>query len=352
MSRRNAVRLLAAGLLVGLLAVVSFAPVPYVTMSPGPTFDTLGEVGGEPLISIDGTETFSTSGQLDLTTVSERGEPRSRVHLGQALWGWVNPDIAVVPEQLVNPDNLTEEEVREQSTQAMELSQENAVAAALNQLDLPRSDHVVVREVSGGTPADGALEPGDVIIAVDGTPITDVEQVPQIVGAVEPGAELVFTVQRDGDEQDVAITTAARPDDPTAAFVGISAGVITEPDGFSIDVQIDNVGGPSAGLMFSLGIVDKLTEIDETGGLHVAGTGTIDNLGTVGPIGGIRQKLIGARDAGASVFLAPQSNCNEVVGNVPDGLRVIAVSTLSDALSGLEAVRDGGEPPTCQAEAA
>ena len=173
MSRRNAVRLLAAGLLVVLLAVVSFAPVPYVTMSPGPTFDTLGEVGGEPLISIEGTATFPTTGQLDLTTVSERGEPRSRVHLGQALWGWVNPDIAVVPERLVNPEDLTEEEVREQSTQAMELSQENAVAAALNELELPRSDHVVVREVSGGTPADGALEPGDVIVAIDGTPITD-----------------------------------------------------------------------------------------------------------------------------------------------------------------------------------
>jgi PDZ domain-containing protein len=352
MSRRNSVRLLAAGLLVGLLAVVSFAPVPYVTMSPGPTFDTLGEVGGEPLISIEGTETFPTDGQLALTTVSERGEPRSRVHLGQALWGWVNPDVAVVPERLVNPDDLTEEEVREQSTQAMELSQENAIAAALNQLDLPRRDEIVVREVSSDTPADGVLEPGDVIVAINGTPITDVEQVPQMVSAHDPGAQLVVTVERDGDEQDVTITTAARPDDPTAAYVGISAGVVTEPVGFTIDVQIDNVGGPSAGLMFSLGIVDKLTEVQETGGQHVAGTGTIDNLGNVGPIGGIRQKLIGARDDGATIFLAPQSNCDEVVGNVPDGLRVIAVSTLTDALSGLEAAREGGDPPTCTADAA
>jgi PDZ domain-containing protein len=136
-------------------------------------------------------------------------------------------------------------------------------------------------------------------------------------------------------------------------LIGIT--LTTEYD-FPIDVtiQLDNVGGPSAGMMFALGIVDELTPGEMTGGNDIAGTGTIDAAGTVGPIGGIRQKLYGAVDAGADYFLAPASNCDEVVGHVPDGLQVISTSTLEDSLHALEVIANGGDVdalPTCTASA-
>jgi PDZ domain-containing protein len=94
-------------------------------------------------------------------------------------------------------------------------------------------------------------------------------------------------------------------------------------------------------MMFALGIVDKLTPGEMTGGEVLAGTGTIDSSGQVGPIGGIRQKLWGADEAGADWFLAPASNCDEVTGHVPDGMRVFAVKTLDEARSVVEAIGDG-----------
>src|SRR5690606_10810906 len=110
---------------------------------------------------------------------------------------------------------------------------------------------------------------------------------------------------------------------------------------FDVTIQLDNVGGPSAGMMFALGIVDVLTPGEATGGEDIAGTGTIAGDGDVGPIGGIRQKLYGARDAGADWFLAPQENCDEVTGHVPDGLRVVSVDTLADALTAVDAIAHG-----------
>jgi PDZ domain-containing protein len=112
---------------------------------------------------------------------------------------------------------------------------------------------------------------------------------------------------------------------------------------FDVKIQLDNVGGPSAGQMFALGIIDKLTEGSLTGGRHVAGTGTIDDQGAIGRIGGIRQKMSGAHRAGATIFFAPRGDCDEVVGHVPDGLSVYAVSTLKESLHDLEVIRSGGD---------
>ena len=147
----------------------------------------------------------------------------------------------------------------------------------------------------------------------------------------------------------VTITTAESDDSGAKrAIVGISAGTDhTFP--FDIDIKLADVGGPSAGLMFALGLYDKLTPGSLTGGKFVAGTGTIDDDGNVGPIGGIRQKLAGARADGATWFLAPADNCDEVVDHVPDGLDVVKVSTFDQARSAVEAIADGrtGSLPHC-----
>ena len=166
------------------------------------------------------------------------------------------------------------------------------------------------------------------------------------------GEPIELTVERDGEQVTVSVMPKqTEVDGETVWLIGI---VLLNDYEFPIDVtiQLNNVGGPSAGMMFALGIIDTLTPGQLNGGQNVAGTGTITADGEVGPIGGIRQKLFGAKDAGAEWFLAPEANCDEVVGHVPDGLQVFAVETLDDALDALEAVRAGGDVdalPTCAA---
>jgi PDZ domain-containing protein len=164
------------------------------------------------------------------------------------------------------------------------------------------------------------------------------------------GDAVELTVVRDGEELPVSVTPRLEQVGGVDTWlVGIT--LTTEYDfPFDVHIQLDNVGGPSAGMMFALGIVDELTPGELTGGNDIAGTGTIDATGAVGPIGGIRQKLYGARDAGADYFLAPASNCDEVAGHVPDGLTVISTATLEESLDAIEVIADGGDVaalPTC-----
>ncbi len=333
-----------------LVAVGALLPMPYVSLSPGPVFDTLGEQDGQPLIVIEGTTTYPTDGRLDLTTVSESGGPRSRLGLLEAVKDWVDPDAVVVPERTLYTGQETAEEVEQRNAEDMELSQENAVTAAMNQLGIAMTTEVVVRSIAQEAPALGKLQAGDVILAVDGAPATSAIQSRDLVRARAPGEDVEIRVRRDtadgAEERDEVVTTEPSPADPAIAYIGIVPGEVQVPP-FEVELSLDRVGGPSAGLMFSLGIVDKLTPEQENGGRHVAGTGTIDADGTVGPIGGIQQKLRGARDAGATVFLVPTENCADAAGAGVDGLRLVRVTTLSDALAGLGAVVSGGEAPTC-----
>jgi PDZ domain-containing protein len=203
--------------------------------------------------------------------------------------------------------------------------------------EFPRE--VTVAGIVDDSPASGLLEEGDVIASVNGTAVNSIDELRAAVrdnGAESPAGLLVV---REGAEQTVEVTPVDRD-----GTVVLGVGVRMQYE-FPVDVvlQLDNVGGPSAGMMFALGIVDKLTPGEMTGGELFAGTGTIDSSGQVGPIGGIRQKLWGAEDAGADWFLAPASNCDEVAGHVPDGMRVVAVKTLDDARSVVEAIGDGGD---------
>nr|WP_237727891.1 S16 family serine protease [Cellulomonas sp. APG4] len=224
-------------------------------------------------------------------------------------------------------------------------SQEHATVAALEELGYEVPTTLLVESAIEGTGSAGVVEEGDVITAVDGEDVTSFSDLSAVLDEVSPGAEVELAVEREGEPVELEVTTTEQ--DGKALL-----GVFIDPEfelPVDVRIQIENVGGPSAGLMFALGIVDVLTEADETGGVTIAGTGTMDLTGAVGPIGGIRQKLYGAREDGATWFLAPEDNCGEVVGHVPDGLSVTSVGTLAQARAAVEAIGRGETEglPTC-----
>jgi PDZ domain-containing protein len=338
-SRRNATLSTAAVLLVALVAVAALFPVPYVVYSPGPIEDVLGEVDGQAIISIEGAETYPTSGRLDLTTVGVTSASRE-LGLLSALRAWVDPRYAVVPRELVYPDDVTPDEVRQENAELMSRSQESAKVAAIRQAGGTVTESVVIEAVLEGAPAQDRLRAGDVVRAVDATPVTDAEQVRDLVRQREPGQDVVFDVERDGEPVSVTVPTEPSPEDPAVPVVGV-----TPAPGFDLPYEVDialgdEIGGPSAGLMFSVAIYDLLTPDPLTGGEHVAGTGTITPEGEVGPIGGIQQKIVAADDAGAAVFLAPAGNCEEARGASGD-IPVVRVATLDDAIAAVRAVAAG-----------
>jgi PDZ domain-containing protein len=339
MSRRVVVLAVAGFLTVLLAAVAALLPVPYVALQPGPTTNTLGSVGSTELIRIDGRRTYPDKGHLDLVTVSVQGGPRQKLDLYTALHGWLDNSIAVVPEETVYPKGESAQEAEQQSTAEMNDSQENATTAALRALGIPVQTSVVVQDLPAGSPSAGKLRRGDEIVSVDGKLATGGSSLRAAVTAHKPGDTIPIVVRRDGRTVTTAVTTAAAPDDGRTVIGVVTRDKATYP--FSVKISLKDVGGPSAGLMFALGIVDKLTPGSLTGGKFIAGTGTIDDAGKVGAIGGITQKMIGARHNGATVFLSPAENCAEARSTVPDGMRLVKVRALRDAIASLESLRAG-----------
>jgi PDZ domain-containing protein len=348
--RRRRVGRVLAGVGAVLALSLGLMPSPYVIEQPGPVFDTLGTSDHEgterPLISIPDRETFPTDGRLDMLTVSVVGNPAQRPDWFSVISAWLDPSRSVVPLEAIFPADQTAEQREAQNQVQMTDSQQDAVAAALVELDIPVPRTLEVQSVLEGSPADGPLRAGDAIRTVDGDDVVDLADLQARVAAAGTSTALSFGITRDGQDDAVEVTPEEREGRPV---IGVVTSTRYEFP-FEVDIQLDDVGGPSAGMMFALGIMDKLEAGSLTGGKAVAGTGTIDASGTVGPIGGIRQKLFGAERAGAEYFLAPSDNCAEVRGHVPGGLRVLSVSTLDDALAALDAVSSGGDLealPTC-----
>ncbi|WP_242885224.1 YlbL family protein [Actinomadura litoris] len=347
MSRRAATLTVASVLVLALALVGSLMPVPYVALMPGPTSNTLGvNDKGQPLIRIDGRQTYDDTGHLNFTTVTYRGGPGGRIDLFTALRGWLDGDTAIVPEETVFPKDESQKQVDEENTRQMQDSQESAEAAALHELKIPITTQVVVDGVQKGKPADGKLSPGDEVTALDGAKITSVAQITGTMAKHRIGDPVTLTIVRGGKESKQTLTTVA---DPTGKrpVVGIVLGDRYKFP-FKIDISVGDIGGPSAGLMFSLAIVDKLTPGALTGGKFIAGTGTITPEGEVGPIGGIQQKMIAARRAGATVFLTPKDNCSDALSARPDGLRLVRADTLHGAVQSINALTSGnGAVPAC-----
>lgn len=349
LSSRARTLLVSLGALAVLVLVAVLLPVPYVKLAPGPTFNVIGENDGEPFLRIEGTATYPVTGNLDMTTVRESGGPRGGLTFIEAIGAWFSTADAVVPRELIYPDDVTGDEVRQRQAALFSTSESDAVGAALGYLGIPVSTEVVATAVLSDAPAGEFIEPRDSIVAIDGTVITEPGQVVDIVRAKPIGSSFAFEVERQGEPVTFEITSEANPTDPQTPYLGVTVGYFFTPD-FDIDFTLQDVGGPSAGLMFATGIVDKLTPEDLTGGGYVAGTGTIDPDGNVGPVGGIRQKLAGARDAGAELFVMPERHCAEAEGHVPPGLTVVPVTTLAGAVDAIRAWTAGESLPTCPAQ--
>jgi Lon-like protease len=342
-SRRGITLLVAAAGVLAALIVAATLPVPYVALTPGPTLNTLGQLSGKPLIQVSGHPVYPTKGHLNMVTVSYIGGPQSHFNVFAALRSWLTPDDAVVPEEEIFSPGQTQQQVQQQDTEQMTSSQEAAQAAALCQLNISFKTVDTIQGVEKGKPAAGVLRSGDIITAVDGTPVDCHHDAAALIRARRPGAPVTLTVSRHGHSQTFRLRTVSISGTPV---VGVQVGEsFVFP--FKVHISIGNIGGPSAGMMFALGIIDKITPADLTDGRFIAGTGEIEANGKVDPIGGIQQKMAGARNAGATVFLAPAANCGDTAGAVPPGLRVVKVATLSGAVAALTALRQGQPVPSC-----
>lgn len=343
MSRRVRTLLIGGVLFLILFVLALTLPVPYVILSPGPTINTLGtDSDGTQVIGLKGRTAKPTNGHLNLTTVLVSTDS---VSVFQVLRGWLLHDEVVVPRAAEFPPGQSEKKVDEQNTQDLLDSQDSATEAALCELGYPSG--FGLRDIAATAPAAKVLKPGDLLVSLNGTSIDTFDKLSAVLQTQRPGTTVQLIVKRQG----ALVTEPVQLIKPVAGRKGASIGV-TVADGclapFVVDLGLANqIGGPSAGLMFALGIIDKVGAQDLTNGAFIAGTGTIDGTGKVGPIGGIQLKMIAARHAGAKVFLAPAANCADVRADTPDGLNVVKVATLHEAVQDLLTLQHGGTVPHC-----
>ncbi|NHN56475.1 PDZ domain-containing protein [Calidifontibacter sp. DB0510] len=338
LSRRNITWLVTAVLIVAVVAALNLIHVPYVILRPGPAVNTLGKSDGKEVIAVTGAPTYPTSGSLDFTTVSMAGGPNYPVSVIEYLQAkYLSRNAQVDPQEVWFPKDITGKQVQEQNTAEMTDSQETAEVVALRAAGFTVPETISVAAIQKGAASQGVLKVNDVLVRVNNVPVTDLASVATIMRQVKPGTTVPVVVRRGGKEQPLQVPTGNN--NGRAVF-----GIGIAPDyrlPVTIKVNVGDVGGPSAGMMFTLAIYDKLTPGALTGGKRVAGTGTISEDGSVGPIGGIRQKMVGAKDAGAKFFLAPQSDCGDARGYVPSGLTVISVTTVQQAIAQLKKIAGG-----------
>ncbi|MGP6175150.1 YlbL family protein [Corynebacterium sp. A21] len=317
--------------------------VPYAAEGPGPTFNTLGEVDGEEVVAVSGAETDEVAGNLNMTTVSVR----SGMTLPQTLGRWLTTGDTLVPLEQVFPPNQSPDEVRELNEIAFSSSEAAATVAAMNHLGLPLQ--VEVAEVLDGVAAEGVVETGDVILAVDSTQVEEPGQIRQQVLSKGPGDTVTLDIRRGDEEKNLEIQLGEHPQDASMGFLGITMSS-SSATGVQVDYHLEDIGGPSAGMMFSLAVVDKLSPGQINGGRFVAGTGTISEDGTVGPIGGIVHKVTASEGIGAEVFLAPAANCAEATSRDHGDMTILKVDTLQHAIEQMDAFATGGDYETCAAD--
>lgn len=335
---------------IALVAVGALVPIPYVALGPGVTYNTLGDADGTEVISFAGKNIPAaaraqrdSAGHLNMTTVSVYDHQS----LFQALGLWAQGRYSLVPREEVFAPDKTVEQVNQENAKQFADSQSAAETAALRYLKYPSV--VYAGTIPATSPAAAVLDPQDRITAVDGAAVTDFASLQARLAGTRPGQVAAVTVLRGQRSETVKVTLAANAQVGPQGFLGI--GPVERPLApFSISISLAGIGGPSAGLMFTLGVIDRLTTGDLTGGHFIAGTGTMevaDDKGTVGPIGGILLKLIAAREAGATDFLVPADNCSEALTRVPAGLRLDRVSTLDNAMTAVRTIAAGGAPVGC-----
>lgn len=340
LSRRTWTLLVSFGLVVLLGVLGSTVRVPYVALGPGPTYDTLSSVGGKPVVRITDAKTYPTAGQLRMTTVSLI----DGVTLFGALGLWMSGRQALAPREDYFAPGESREQVEQRNVAEFQNSQSLAEVAALRYLGYPV--RVVASDVVRDGPAGKAIKPGDALVGLNGNKVRNARQVFDALRSTKPGQQATLEV-RTGKQpkRTERVRLGSSPDRPQG-YLGITP--IEQADvPFRIEFSLADVGGPSAGLAFALTIVDKLRAGELNGGKRIAGTGTINERGEVGPIGGIEFKLLASREAGATAFLTPAANCPAAKASVPEGLRLLKVNSLTDAVSALRQLREGKQPQGC-----
>ncbi|MGA8850111.1 MAG: PDZ domain-containing protein [Aeromicrobium sp.] len=349
LSRTYVLRLTAALSLIVLFSVALLLPVPYVTLKPGPAYDTLGDFGDQPMFTFGSdVTTYPTSGELDFTTVSVT-RADGRVSLTDAMQAYFDRDVAVVPRNLVYPDGSTAANSQAVAAAQLDGSKDSSRVAALRAAGYVVPGLPEVAEVAKDGAAADVLKAGDLIRAVDGTAVDSSAAAVEAVSVRDPGESVSLAITRGSTERTVDVITKADRSDPTVPRIGITLGTT-----YDFPITIDNnvgreVGGPSAGAMFALAIYDRLTPGSLTGGRKIAGTGEISAEGVVGSIGGIQQKIAGAAAAGATIFLVPEANCDEAMDGDTKDLRLVRVATLEGAIDALELLAEdpNAKVPSC-----
>ena len=342
---------------VALGITVAVVPLPYVIYSPGPTYDVLGSQNDTPILEVEGAQSDGT-GQLRMVTISELGGPGSSVTAPTLARALFSGSHTIKRYSEVYPEDMSVEDLKTISATQMQSSHSTSSVAALRYLDYEMPTVITIIDSVEGSGAAGKLESGDQLVSLKapgaGAVAMDTPDAPfAFLRTVPAGTELDVTVLRDGKEVTETVKTMADPASD-GEDSGSKLGIILDFDidmPLDIVVHLESVGGPSAGMIFALGIIDELTDGDLTGGMTIAGTGSITYDGQIEPIGGVKQKMHAALRDGAEWFLAPARNCDSVVGNIPNGLSVAAVGTLEEAVTAVESIvaGEGDSVMTCEA---
>jgi PDZ domain-containing protein len=325
---------LAAAILVAFVA--GLVPLPYYSLGPGPAREIA------PLITVDGRPVYESRGRFIMTTVEFR-----QVTATGALLAWLDADLAVLPRDALFPEGETEQQEERRSVSEMDQSKIDATYVVLTELgEYPREHGIgsLVRATVPGCSADGVLYPGDLVREINGRPIRNVGAAERAIESVPSGQALRFDVRPLGETRSESVRLVRRPcGGSNKPLVGVS---MIDNFPFEVAIESGDVGGPSAGLMWAVGLYDRLTPGDLTHGRTIAGTGTISLDGAVGPIGGIEEKVLGADDAGASALIVPSDNAMDARAVRPPDLRLLPVASFDEAVSVLASPAARRSPDT------
>lgn len=321
-------------------------PSPYAIERPGPVVNTLGEVeidgSASPVVNFGDAQTYPTTGTLNLLTVQILGSPEQHRSWLSLLPAVFDPSQRIAPLTDFYATGETSEDRQAQNTALMSSSQATAAAAAFRELGEPVSVELTVANVAEGSAADGVLREGDRITEVDGDAVVDFAMLRQRTADTGAGGTMRIGIERDGTSQTVDISPTV-PSGGSEPLIGATISISYDLPS-PVDIELEDIGGPSAGMVFAIAMVDRLTPGDLLNGMTVSGTGTMADTGEVGAIGGLEQKMWAASRAESDLFLMPIGNCSDVPEHVPDGLNVAPVATLSEAIDAVQLTADGGTP--------
>jgi PDZ domain-containing protein len=321
----------------GSIIGASWVRVPYYSISPG------NALAVAPLVQVKDGPSYPPKGAVYLCTVALQ-----RTTILQAVRGWLDPTVDVVKEQAIKPKEVTNKDLRTYNLQLMDTSKEQALGVAFEQLgfDAITGKGAQVVTIVKGSPADGPLSPGDTITAVDGTATELHTEAVRLLGSRHPGDTVRLTVapEKGGTPRDVSVELAENPKEAGRPLLGVT--LRTRSPSFDFPYQVDigseQIGGPSAGLAFTLEVLDVLTKGELTGGQKVAATGTIELDGSVGEVGGVAQKAVAVEEAGVRLFLVPRAEVAQARKHASSKLRIEPVDDLQDALRILSTLGGNG----------